>query len=156
MKNLKNAPNIHSYSLIKSTTFQLNPAVAELDVQIHLPIQMLETQGWDFEKYHENAATALELSIDDARDYNYRKYEAVVIIEGNAGSPKTSIKWYNPERNEDTEREATGDDAQTIKDIISLLEEEFITIDSEMDYSVDENEIYVPSFVATNALTSRF
>lgn len=129
------------------STFALNTAATELDLRIELPVQYLETLGWDFEEYHENCAEAKGVSIEEARNYNYNSYVAIIKINGTSDDPKTLVTWYSPSRNEDTMWEATGDDQQTVRDMIELLEEGKLIINSENDYSVDEDDNYVPAFV---------
>lgn len=149
--------------------YKLNQDAKELDVRIETNIQYLETLGWDFDSYYENTANAMlsgamplyiatlqdiedvsereAKAMEMAKEYCYNNYIAVVKIEGTPEEPKTLYGWHNVMKNEDTQWEATGDDQQTIKDIICLLEDNTTSIDEKNDYSVDENETYVPSFI---------
>jgi hypothetical protein len=125
--------------------YTINPAATEINFQVIVEINQLEKIGWYFDKYHENTANALEISLNKAKEYNYSKYIAEIRIYGDANNVKTDYTWYNRERNERIDWKPTGDDAQTIKDVGSLIErEQFVFLNGK---STNEAGEYVPTFV---------
>ncbi len=138
----------------------LNPNAQIIDLKIHINIELLETEGWDFHQYHLNTAEAKGVTIEQAQDYNYSNYIAEITLRGGSNdygtnadikasieTVETSISWRSIDRNENTESEPTGDDVQTIKDIINLLDQNLITISDNLDCTVDENDKYIPTFI---------
>ena len=124
--------------------FQLNPLATDIDLTIEVSIQALEAEGFDFETYHEGTKDAKELeSIETAREINYNEYIAVLVLRDD----KTFVKWRGWTNNIDAELEATGDDEQTIKDIINMLEQSVITISDNTDMTTDKDGNYVSTFV---------
>ena len=132
--------------------FILNPAAYNIDFKIKGSIQNLETEGFDFNDFHTNTSNALSISIDEAMHKNYRDYEAVLELHGQATNINTFAYWYNYQRNENTEKESTVDDAMTIKNIINMLEEKTIFIKDDDDLTTDENGNYVPTFIKANVV----
>jgi hypothetical protein len=126
--------------------YKINPAVAKFDFMLETSIQSLETEGFDFDNYHENTTKALDIDEEGARVRNYNEYSARIYLEGTPTNPETLVCWYNHQRNENTEKEETGDDEQTIKDIISILNNRG-SIDNGNDLSVNKNGEYVPTFI---------
>lgn len=127
--------------------FIINPAAKNIELRVRIGIDELQTLGWDFDTYHKNTADAMDISIEAAEQYNLQNYIAEISLKGEASNIKTDYTWYSFSRNENTEYEATGDDSQTIQDIIGLLNNGELSIDSNRDYTTDINDEYVPTFV---------
>lgn len=125
----------------------INPQANEISLRIILPLQLLETEGWNFDPYHQNTMDALGITFEAAQDKNYRKYSAYIDVFGSANNVKFLYGWYHHDRNEYTEREETGDDSATLKDILSLLDQGLISIDESKDYTVDSEEKYCHAFI---------
>lgn len=133
--------------------YRLNPKAKKIDLTIHVDIQSLETEGWDFSEYHENTARALGISEEEAEQRNYSEYSAQIILRtSEKGDVETFVQWYSHDRNEETTLEETGDDEQTVKDIISLLAAGLIHINDDDDYSTDDNGNYVPAIISAYKL----
>jgi hypothetical protein len=126
--------------------YKLNPKVKKLNLTFETSIQKLETEGFDFDQYHENRADAERIDFEEARARNYSEYSARIFVAGSIESPETMVCWYHHQSNQNTEREDTGDDEQTVKDIISILEGGQ-RLYPEWDMSEDIDGNYVPTFV---------
>lgn len=128
--------------------FILNPSVTSFDLAITLDIHQLETEGWDFETYHKNRADVQQIELDEAKQRNYNEYNAIIrLTDHHEGGVGTMVSWFNYDKNEETSSEETGDDEQTIKDIIGFLSEKTLVIDETKDFSTNEQGEYVPTFI---------
>ena len=123
--------------------FKLNPLATTVELEITTSIQNLETEGFDFEEYHENRSESKGIAIEQARDENYQIFEAKLrLIDGG-----TFVAWDNVEENESGEMEDTGNDEETIKNIINMLNQGIITIDDNYDRSRDADGNYISTFI---------
>lgn len=140
----------------------INPNAFELNLTVRCDIQVLETEGWDFDSYHENTAEHYGITIEQARDRNYQEYQAEITIIGGSvhhgtrasfdpNTIFTYVSWYNCNRNENTEREETGDDKKTIEDICKLIDAGLITVNDHKDFTVDSDDKYTPTFIQETA-----
>ena len=129
------------------TTFQVNPSAVKVELRVRVGIDLLQTEGFDFDSYHENTAKHFEISVEEAEQRNLQEYSCDILFSGNNKKVKTSLSWFSHDRNESLESEPTGDDQQTIKDILNLLNEGVIKINADWDYSEDEEGNYVPFFI---------
>src|SRR5690606_16305252 len=98
-----------------------NPKASQLEITLIASIEAMEKQGWDFSHYHNNYSERMGVSIEEAEKYNRENYEFYLDVKGTSDNPVLNYGWYNQERNEYSETEETGDDAQTIKDIAELM-----------------------------------
>lgn len=128
-------------------TFQINPIAKNINLRVRVGIDKMETIGWDFDTYHRNTAEALDISMEAAIERNINEYIVEIALKGDKSAIKTDYTWHSCSRNQNTEYEETGDNEQTIADIIGLLNNEELRIDSNMDYTTDENGDYTPTFV---------
>jgi hypothetical protein len=127
--------------------FIINPAAKNIELRVRIAIDELQTLGWDFDTYHKNTADAMSISIEAAEQQNLQNYIAEISLKGKSGSVKTDYTWYSLSRNENTEYKATGDDLQTIQDIIGLLNNGELNINDNWDYTTNESGEYVPTFI---------
>ena len=134
----------------------LNPIATSLELNIDVGIDVLQTQGWDFDTYHESRAEVQGITKEQAERDNIQEYTAVLTVRTNEdGELETFDAWYNYDSNETTCREHTGDDEETIRDVVSLLNEGVIVIDDGKDLSRDSEGNYVPSFIECSALFTK-
>lgn len=124
----------------------LNSAANQISLRIIIPIQLLETEGWDFDQYHRNTADALGITMEAAQGKNYQEYSVYLDVFGSSDDVKFLYGWYHHDRNEYTERNETGDDVSTLKDVLSLLDQGLISIDESKDYTVDAEGKYCATF----------
>lgn len=128
-------------------TFKLNPEVANFDLIIPgVNITNLETEGWDFDELHHNTAQHEGIDFDGAKEHNYHRYDCTLWVEGESPSPKVYWAWSDINNN-GTDKEESGDDKQSILDIISLLDSGLITIKDQHDLSTDADGNDVPTFI---------
>ena len=128
--------------------FILNPEAKEIELTFTVSMQKLETLGWDFEYSHERVSEVQGIEIDRARNYNYNNYEIRLWLESNEnGGIDTFYGFENYNNNETSGKEQTGDDDKTLEDIVELLEESSLIIDDAGDYTTDENNAYVSTFI---------
>ena len=129
------------------TTYKINPQAHDVNIHIEFDIQRLETLGWDFDEVHSDTAAALGVSVEDAAQRNYAEYSCYIVLQSNDGG-KIKTYWYWQDRNNNTgDKAATGDDEQTINDIIQEMSEGALVIDDRSDYTTDKDGYYVPTFI---------
>ena len=140
------------------TNYILNPAATELEINLKVAIGYLETEGWDFDSYGENTVDYLQGRADEGEDIEVPTFEAAmneirkkctctVRIITLDGKPSTDYFFTDTSKNETWGAEETGDDEQTIKDIITLLNAGLVTINDADDLSRDDDGNYVPTFI---------
>ena len=127
--------------------FILNPVIENFDLRIRLDIGELEKLGWDWDNYYHNTAKAKEIEFSEAKEFCQNEYSAEIEIHGDKENPSTFDSWYSHKRNENTSKERTGDDEKTIEDIIYLLSQGIVSIDSDWDLSTDEDGNFVNTFI---------
>jgi len=107
--------------------FKLNPAVSKFNFSILCSFEQLEELGWDF-------------YVDEKGDY-----DPVVVLGNESGELRAGYYLTNGKDNSDTEN--AGDIEDVVSDIITLLNNESLSIDNDIDYSEDINGNYVPTFI---------
>ena len=98
---------------------QITPGIYSVD------IQPLESLGWEFSDTVSETANALEISEEEARQYEYDNYHVEITVNENM---TTLYRFVNTKKklggiDEGSDNEVTGDDEQTITDLEKLIEE---------------------------------
>ncbi len=126
-----------------------NPAVETLDISVTVGIDTADKTGWEFSDLYEasrrrdNANGDVTESYEDAAARIKTEWSMTVVIKGDPKSPKLS--WYlDSTNNECGDSEETGDDEQTIKDVIQWLTDG--VTEKIRDHSYDANNCYQPAF----------
>lgn len=126
-----------------------NPSVETLDISITVGIDTADKTGWEFSDLYEasrrrdNSTGEVVESYEAAAARIKAEWSMTVVIKGDTNSPKLS--WYlESTNNECGDSEATGDDEQTIKDVIQWLTDG--VTEKIRDHSYDANNCYQPAF----------
>lgn len=127
---------------------KLNPAATTIELTIDsVSMSHLETEGWDFDNYYSNYEKA-----NEGLDFNQAKQQiqenhTISLFVSNENGLSVREALHNVSSNQTYDSNGSGDTDQSIKDIIALIESGHIVIDSDSDYSTDENGDYVPTFL---------
>lgn len=127
-----------------------NPLVQTLDISITVGIETADKTGWEFSDLYEasrrrdNSTGEVIESYEDAAARIKAEWSMTVNIKGDPNQPKLS--WFlTSTNNEVGDSEPTGDDQQTIKDVIQWLTSG--VTEKVRDHSYDTNNCYQPAFM---------
>lgn len=116
-------------------TLRLNPDVDQFDFLVKIESDILVEMGWDFDMTEEEA----------------KEYCAEIHITQGTGSMYTTVElntWEDVKSGiSNGSAEETGDDKETIKDLIEYFEKYPQTLTQVDDRSVDSDHSYVPTFI---------
>jgi len=126
--------------------FRLNPAAKKFQLDIEkINMDLMQNEGWEFD--HSPVALAQGISEEAAEKWNIENYGVSISMRtGDHGEYfflSRLTGYYNNEEGDGTNE----DSDMVLADIISLLNQELITIDESKDYTEDENGTYVPTFI---------
>jgi hypothetical protein len=126
-----------------------NPAVEVLDISITVGIETADKTGWEFSDLYEqsrrrdNSTGDVVESYEDAAARIKAEWSMTVVIKGNPTAPKMHY-YLESTNNECGDSQPTGDDEQTIKDVIQWLTDG--VTEKVRDHSYDANNCYQPAF----------
>lgn len=135
---------------MKNFSNYFNPNVTDLDIRITVPFCVAE-KTWDFNEIIEDQAIMSGETFAQVRKRLAYDWRVTVHIEGKKDSPYTRFYFQSWENGnwENGGYEPTGDDEQTIKDVIEWLAAGLqIGVD---DYSFESaGDTYQPAFAQFN------
>jgi len=90
------------------------------NIMASVSIKDLEELGWEFDPTYEDVAKAKGINEQDAKAWENENYFVVITVDEKGNTFWNSQSY---EGNNFSDREATGDDAQTIEDLKQLYNE---------------------------------
>lgn len=132
---------------MKNFSNYFNQNVTDLDIRVTVPFGVAEKTGWEFGDVVSEVSTVSGETVEQVRSRLASDWRVTVSIEGKKESPYTRFYFQSWENGnwENGGFEPTGDDEQTIKDVINWLTAGVVIgVD---DYSFEAtNNTYQPAF----------
>ena len=129
---------------MKNFSHYFNPDVTNIDIHIKVSLGTAEDTGWEFSDLYENIEMATGEPFNIARERVREEWSITVSIVGEKNNP--DVTYYITSTNNETgDRQQTGDNEQSIKDVISWIESN--VTESIVDHSWEESgNTYQPAF----------
>ena len=129
-----------------------NPKTSIIEFRIQVSLDLADRTGWEFSDLYEECRQHKE-AYEDSMKRIRKDWSIEVRIYGPKSSPSTLFcvgSWYNGKIEWGPTKE-TGDDEQTIKDVIQWLTDG--AAEAVKDFSYDKSDKYYPAFAQFNTMS---